>query len=419
MSSGKLRILVIGPVISPHLHDRAQCFVRLGHKVCLITNTEDYSIPGVKNLIVRGVPLGTFFRGIAISRLLSFYSEVDRFKPDVIMVHYAGGLWNWLAATCKVPLIVCVMGGDVLFEQTNPSKLEQKLTAGLLERADWVLTESGYLADRVKKIGRKRDLSVFTWGVNSRFFGIAGKKDFKKQYHVKKNEKIILSPRGMLPLYNIDIIVKGFALVCRELDARLFLSSVYTDELYKAQIEGLIKESGIEDKVVILPKLEDHEIPALYHEADIAISMSSSDGMPRSFFEASARRTPMIMSDLKNYQDVIVHNYNAYCVNINALDLGHALKKMLNSHDLNRRISGNAVLTLEKMQSRYQQKLIFLDSVCCRFSRTARIIPVAKRAACFFRLLMLLFFKQTIVSRTNQPVFASVSLYIKSLIGKK
>ncbi|WDP89735.1 MAG: glycosyltransferase family 4 protein [Desulfobacter sp.] len=417
--SKKMRILVIGPVIAPHLYDRVQCFARLGHQVALVTNTPDYTIPGVDSLIIKGLPLGGMYRTIALSRMVGFYSLVKRFDPDIIMVHYAAGLWNWMAATCSRPLVVSVMGGDVLFEQTGPSRLERRLTASLLNRADWVLAESDYLKNAVGKMGRKGGITTFTWGVNSRFLPGRRREDtFRKRYRIKEDAKIVLSPRGMFPIYNIDIIVRGFAGICRRIEASLLLSTVYVDPRYKKQIENLITDLGIEDKVVILPELADEDIPALYGCADVAVSIPSSDGMPRSFFEASACNTPMIMANLENYRDVIIHRENAYCVELDAQEVTDALWALLESKALHKRIGDNAARTLDEMQARSKRHLSFIESMFFRFAGRAKHICFLKAVIHFFRLVMLLLLSPSIVSRTDQPVFDSIPHYIESIVGR-
>jgi glycosyltransferase involved in cell wall biosynthesis len=43
-----------------------------------------------------------------------------------------------------------------------------------------------------------------------------------------------------------------------------------------------------------------------YHVADVAVSIPSSDGMPATIFEAMASLTPLIVSDLPAYDEVVV-----------------------------------------------------------------------------------------------------------------
>jgi hypothetical protein len=58
-----------------------------------------------------------------------------RCRPDIVHVHYAYSLYGWAAGLlgCR-PLVVTVMGGDVLFEeQGSPTPIGKWLTLSCLQ----------------------------------------------------------------------------------------------------------------------------------------------------------------------------------------------------------------------------------------------------------------------------------------------
>jgi len=80
---------------------------------------------------------------IALSRIISFHNLVRRISPDIVLVHYAQGLWAWLAPLAKRPVVVTVMGGDVLFdEQGRPTWMERTATGGLIRASRLVKPRS-------------------------------------------------------------------------------------------------------------------------------------------------------------------------------------------------------------------------------------------------------------------------------------
>jgi glycosyltransferase involved in cell wall biosynthesis len=103
------------------------------------------------------------------------------------------------------------------------------------------------------------------------------------------------------PLYNIDIIVRAFALVHKALpEARLVvkLVSQSADDPYLAEIRELTDQLALGGAVIFVPQVECAEMPDLYRAADVVVFRPSSDGMPVSVLESMACGAPVVASDL-------------------------------------------------------------------------------------------------------------------------
>ena len=129
-----LRILAIGSSGSNHVVNRVRCFADRGHEVFLLSESRA-GLEGVTELVPAAPPgqdewVKILARGLErllrrkvlgstdmVRLLLDFRRLVKRANPDVVHVHYAYATWAWSAAVLGLkPLIVSVMGGDVLYE---------------------------------------------------------------------------------------------------------------------------------------------------------------------------------------------------------------------------------------------------------------------------------------------------------------
>ena len=162
-----LRIAMLGSASSPHDASRAAVFARMGHDVRMLS-IADADIPGVRIVPVRGGDVGLRpLRRLAL--LLGTIRAIRAEDPDIWHAHYAAEYGTWAAALLRRrPLVITVMGGDVLFdEQGSQGKLGRALTKLALRRADLVLVKSNALGDVVASFGvaRARIMRVI-WGID-------------------------------------------------------------------------------------------------------------------------------------------------------------------------------------------------------------------------------------------------------------
>jgi glycosyltransferase involved in cell wall biosynthesis len=80
-------------------------------------------------------------------------------------------------------------------------------------------------------------------------------------------------------------------------DVRFVFASHISE--FKKKFESLIKQLGIEDNVILAGQLNHTEtMPYFCKDADVMVSVPSSDSSPLSVYEAMACKTPSIVSDL-------------------------------------------------------------------------------------------------------------------------
>ncbi len=277
-----------------------------GHDVRFITVGPVLKTP----LEVRSTPLPTGLWSAARSAL-RFFGAVRAFRPDLLHLHYAGGRLGTLAHLSGVhPLIATVIGGDVLAEQHEGGlrPAERRATEVILRDADLILAKSDVLKERVNEFGSySGKTEVVRWGVDTRVFcrDEAGRARLRARFGVPSSARLILSPRALRPLYNIDLIVRAFARLTAN-DPNVFLALTEAGPFpgYQDDLRRQISSLGLTDRVAFWGVFDRQELPSLYSAADLVVSVPRSDGLPQSLFEAMACETPTVLGDLSAYHEL-------------------------------------------------------------------------------------------------------------------
>src|SRR5439155_25238468 len=100
--------------------------------------------------------------------LYNYLCILKQCKPDIVHIHYAYSIWAWMAAVTSYPLVVSIMGGDVLFdEQGSPTLRGKWLTQQLLKSADLITSKSDYLITVLNTLGGFGSKAIkVVWGVD-------------------------------------------------------------------------------------------------------------------------------------------------------------------------------------------------------------------------------------------------------------
>jgi glycosyltransferase involved in cell wall biosynthesis len=359
----RLTICAIGEADSVHVATRIRCFADMGHRVYLITpSTSRHGIAGVTELVPgfdsaladRGWR-GTLARGCRriggetlchVFRIVGFVRLLLRCRPDIVHVHYAYSLYGWAAGLlgCR-PLVVTVMGGDVLFEeQGSPTPIGKWLTLELLRKADYITSKSHHLTEILDGFGGFADKTErILWGVPVETFCRVDASSLRQRLGIAAQRRVILSPKILRPLYRVDLVVEAMALVRESCpDAILLLTEYMPDADYRTAINRRIDELGLAEHVLFCGQVDHAEMPAYYSLAEICVAVPSSDGLPQTLFESMACGTPNILSRLPRYEEIVRHEESAYFVEPNPADIAEGILRLLTDSPLHRRISDRA-----------------------------------------------------------------------------
>lgn len=339
MERRPLTICAIGSSGSSHVVSRVKCFAERGHRVFLICESRN-GIDGVTEL----VPSGRSIRGLrSMSLLMNVPKLIRQCRPDVIHVHFAYNPLAWMALAADYhPLVVSVMGGDVLFdEQGSPTSSGRRLTLRLLERADLITSKSGFLIDVLDRLGGfgAKAMKV-VWGVDLKHFRRLDAGRLRTALGIGREDRVILSPRILQRFYNVHLIVEAMPrIVAAVPGARLLITEYQADVGYREEIVRRVRALGLEERVRFVGHVPYADMPQYYSLADVTVGVPPSDGLPQTLLEAMACGSPSILSRLARYEELVTHGESAYFVDLTPEDIADGVIRVLGDAALRERIA--------------------------------------------------------------------------------
>jgi glycosyltransferase involved in cell wall biosynthesis len=314
----RLRICALGAANTVAVQMRSRCLARRGHAVSIVSlepeTLED--LPVLSPPAGRSTMPGRLFSHMAMTRLLR------RARAEVLIVHFATLPFNWLLPLVwSGPLVVSVMGGDILFRQRGSvSPARQKATLSLLEIADRIISMSEYMLSEHPRLKAKQLVSP--WGIDVERF--SGEKaslarraaELRVRLGVAPRRPLILSPRRIVEVCGISRIVESMTTLSRRgSDAVLLLLKDQPDPDYERRVARLVDEHALGDRIRWLERVRYDDMPVLYRAAAATVSVATSDGVSLSVLESMASGTPVVLGDIPNYAGVFIDRTHCRFVN--------------------------------------------------------------------------------------------------------
>jgi len=310
-----VNILFIGSRSDWHVDLWAKHFTK-DHQVYLFSDKEEYltnqayhNITVIESEGVFGRILNLFkfksHKWYQLNKLVSvsvYAKRVDAVidKYDIDIVHAHSLYYGYLASFIKsnTTIVFTPMGSDIILHAQN-NRLYQHMAFNAFKKAHVTTGDSLLLQKQGYKVGAKKDNNyIIQNGVDTSIF-FPKENNIAQQYGVDQDEILIFSPRGITPIYNIDIIVDALNLLIKKgYRIKCMFSFAFGDE-YSDRIRKKIKEYDIESYVIWLGCLSYIEMADHYNAADIIVSIPSSDSSPKSVYEAMFCKKPIVVSDLE------------------------------------------------------------------------------------------------------------------------
>lgn len=241
-----------------------------------------------------------------IMRLRRF---LRREKIDVLHSHFVG-VNTWYGALSRFhPHVITVMGGDILGEDWKPGSdiRERWLTPYALRKADLITCWSKNLIPIVRRYTKPDvPIEVVHGGVDLERFSSDGSKPqyLLDRLNLPRDARVILSPRLMRPLYNLDKIATAADAICTAVPQAYLVFAVLpvsTDQEYEKKVREILARGAARNRVRFVGAISHDEMPDYYRLADVTVSIPSSDGTPMSVLESMACGTPVLVSRIPNY----------------------------------------------------------------------------------------------------------------------
>ena len=295
---------------------RALAIQSLGYNVFCISPKLEKDIPNltIYSLNIKQYP--PLFRECIF--IIFFIFHFIRIKPKCIHIHWAAiGLQGVLLMYLS-PLVVTVMGGDVLEDQGQLTVFRKWCLRRLLKKAKAVTVKSEFLGKEVEKYGVSQDKThVINWGVDVDLINTISVSHITKNL-LYKDKFILFSPRLCQPLYNIDKIIESYLVFEKQCpDSLLLISEFMADARYLRLLKKKVVSSGLDQKILFLGAIAWNDMIGYYKVSDSVVSIPDSDGFPQTIIEAMACGCFPIIGDLPQYSEHIQNKTSGLLVDFN------------------------------------------------------------------------------------------------------
>lgn len=269
-----------------------------GHEVHVFSYALPFRMRGFyENLYFHEIDVGSYplfkYPPITLAAACKMIEIAEARGLDVLHVHYAipWAVCAHLARevvqeSCRrLKIVTTLHGTDITLVGAEPQFF--KMTKFGIERSDAVTAVSNYLARETRKtFGFECPIDVIHNSVDSARFAPASARCCRKHF-APNGEKIMLHVSNFRPVKNIPDVVKTFALVRKQMPAKLLMAGD-GPELPTARL--LAKELGVDQDVLFLGNQESVEeilpcgdlfiLPSAYESFGLAALEAMSCGLP-------------------------------------------------------------------------------------------------------------------------------------------
>ncbi len=196
-----------------------------------------------------------------------------------------------------------------------------------------------------RNVGRK--IVVVHPPVDLELFKPVPLEDLKARLTNNGSKKVLLTVSRLVPRKGIDQVL--LALFAVKAD---YLYIIIGDGPERKKIEGVIKERGLKDRVLLLTDVQDHEIVHYYNVCDVFIMTPLEivkggridyEGFGMAYVEANACGKPVIGTISGGVPEAVKDNYSGILVKENSVPaIKDAISRILSDDLLRERLAGNA-----------------------------------------------------------------------------
>lgn len=299
-------------------------------------------VDGMEVYYFRNVSIFWAKRNFYSPYLLPRIVKDDIRKFDIVHIHtfrslLAIPIWYY-AKKYNIPYILQAHGSVLPSFQKQRLKTIFDLFFGyrILKDATKVIALTRIEAEQYKKMGvDENKIEIVPNGIDLlKYENLPESGEFRRKYSIRDDEKMIVYLGRLHKSKGIDLLVKTFADVSKELNnVRLVL--VGPDDGYLLALEELIKTLKVDNKVVFTGFVSNEEKMTAFVDADVFVTPSFS-GFPVTFLEACACGTPIITTNKGDELDWIQDRVG-YVVEYDKEQLRAAITKVLCDEGLRKR----------------------------------------------------------------------------------
>jgi glycosyltransferase involved in cell wall biosynthesis len=341
MYDGILKIAFLHRAKDPYTYERIKYFVNKNHNVYSVIFDLDETTPShndfvqykLRKTVLDKIPLAKRF--IHYFELKKILKKID---PDVLHVVNALNL-AYLSYKFNFLKVIENQGSDVIH---TPLKFKMLIPfyKYMYKKTDAVIQDSKIAQDYGIKYGAPKENDrnkVIEIGIDFNTFNNEVPKGIIRKKLGFGDRQVIFHSRGVEdPIYNIDIAIKSILVVKKNYPECILILTARKEQL-NLQLQDFIHKNSLE-KNIYFAGYQDRvkDLKYFYRDADVNISIPSSDSSPFSVYESMACLTPNIVTDLPwVYSNFIPGKHLMVCSVRSAESLADKINTILNcQHNL-------------------------------------------------------------------------------------
>ena len=303
--------------------------VNRGHEVFVVTPGEGFKVQKTVEEKITVYRVGSFpilNSGLRIAPFARYFIApiVEEIKPDVIHVedHFFVA-WSLIdyARKHKIPLV-----GTNHYHPRNLIhylKLSPKMEEGLeklawkhfntiYEQLDIITTPTETSRQIMLSNGFKKPIRVISNGIDMSYFKPFPKEelaDVAEKYNLNGDFKKILFVGRLEKEKSIDITLQAVQLVSKKIDVKFFVIGVGSE---RDELEKLVTELGISDRVTFLGGIPDEDVRRIYSYCDLFVTASTVELQGLVVMEAMASGLPIVSSQGMALRELVEEGRNGY-----------------------------------------------------------------------------------------------------------
>ncbi len=300
-----------------------------GHEVFVVTPGEGFKVHKTVEDKITVYRVGSFpilNSGLRIAPFARYYVApiIEEIKPDIIHVedHFFVS-WSLIdyARKHKIPLV----GTNhyhprnlIHYLKLSPNiekkieKLAWKHFNTIYEQLDVITTPTETSRQIMASNGFKKPIRVISNGIDMSYFRPFPKEELTgvaEKYHLNGDFKKILFVGRIEKEKSIDVTIRAIELVSKKIDVKFFIIGVGSE---RDELETLVGELGISDKVVFLGGIPDEDVRRIYSFCDLFVTSSTVELQGLVVMEAMASGKPIVSSQGMALHELVEEGKNGY-----------------------------------------------------------------------------------------------------------
>lgn len=334
-----LKIVFLHRALDPYTKERIRYFVDKNQIVYSImfdegdevkSKTSNYNSIKLRKTVLDKIPLAKrFIHYFEIKRILK------QINPNVMHVVSALNLLYLRYKTVQLKVIEN-QGSDVIH-----SPLKYKFLIPfyryMYRHVDIVVQDSKIAQEFGIKYGAPKDNSknqVIEIGIDFNIFNKDVPKRIIRNKYCLGDRKVIFHSRSVIdPIYNIDIVVKSILNVRKNFPDCILTLTANKEQL-NSDLREFVRNNNLETNILFVgyqDRIKD--LKYFYRDADVNVSIPSSDSSPFSVYESMACLTPNVVTDLSwIYTNFVPEKHLLICTVRNEVSLAEQICNILNGN---------------------------------------------------------------------------------------